>query len=154
MQEKDWIDIQDNEFKLYEPGTLSAIVDDPKASDGKAARMPATHVQWAVQYPVSSDWAALGPLRCCVVARCEPKAAAGDAFTIGIYDGDNKRDVARKVVTLAEAADGEYHAWDLGVQELTPAMYVWIAPQGNSDAVGAVYVDRIFCRRAPARIER
>jgi len=140
----DWVDVQDNECRLHGYGTLTTIIDDPKASDGKAARMPADHKQWAVQYPVSADLAALGALRCCVVARCQPKAESGPAFQLGIYDIRTRADVARQDVPIEDA---QYHTYDLGVHTLTDGMYFWVAPMKNPDQVEAVYVDRIFCMR-------
>ena len=46
------MDIQDHEFTLHNPDAWVTSVQDPKASDRRAARMPGSHVQWATQYPV------------------------------------------------------------------------------------------------------
>jgi len=144
---EDWIDIQDNEFLLYELGNWVTYVDDPAASDGKAARMPGGHNQWATQYPISADFDQATPWHCYLVARCDPKANQGAAFTVGLYDAAAKADVAQQAATLEQAGDGKYHTYDLGVHRLTPGMYFWVAPPGNAELVEAVYVDRIFCVR-------
>ena len=144
LPENRWIDIQDHEFSLHGYGNWATFVDDAEASDGRAARMPANHTQWAIQYPVSADVAVLNPVRCYVVARCEAEAQDGNAFQLGIYDTRERKDVARKTATLAEAGDSQYHTFDLGVHTLRPDMYFWIASMNNPGAVTAVFVDHIF----------
>ncbi len=144
IAENDWVDIQDNEFRLHMPGVLVDITDDPESSDGKAARMTTDHAQWAVQYEISSDLAGLGALHCYVTARTEVKATAGNAFAIGIYDPNQKRSLIQKIVTIEEMTDGAYHTVDLDRHVLPPTAYVWVAPLNNPDQVGAVYVDRVF----------
>ncbi len=141
---EDWTDIQDNEFTLYQYGEWVTIVDDPTASDGKAARMPGSHKQWATQYAVSPDTDAATSWHCYIVARCEAKAKQGAAFTLGLYDATAKADVAQQAASLEQAGDGKYHTYDLGVHQLKPGMYFWVAPPENAEAVQAVYVDRIF----------
>jgi hypothetical protein len=147
LPEEDWIDIQDNEFTLHGLGNWVTFADDAKASDGKAARMGGGHNNWATQYPVSADMAALGRCRCFVRLRCDAKANTGAAFTVGLYDSTSNQGVAQITETLENAADGEYRTYDLGVHELKPGMYFWIAPPNNGDAVEAVYTDRLFCVR-------
>jgi len=147
LPEDDWIDIQDNQFRYHGLGDWVQIADDEKASDGKAARMPGGHTQWATQYPVPADMEPLNPWHCYVVARCDAQAQEGTAYTLGLYDSEAGRGVAQHTETLEEAADGEYRTYDLGSHELTHSMYFWIAPPGNADAVEAVHVDRIFCVR-------
>ncbi len=142
--ERDWVDIQDNEFQLHNPDTWAAIVDDAKASDGKTARMPADHTQWAVQYSVPRELSDLGPLQCFVVVRAEARTASGAAFTLGIYAPGQKAGLAQKAVSIEDSADGAYHSIDLGRQSIPPGAYVWIAPCNNPDQMEAVYIDRIF----------
>ena len=142
-----WFDIQDNEFQLAKQGEWSKLVDDPQASDGHAASMPGDHHEWAVSCHISAD---LGTAswRCYVVVRCEAPAAGGPAMTMGIYDGEARRGVAHRQVSVAELAGKGYQAIDLGVHELRPGMYVWVAPPKRPGEVTAVYVDRIFLVRA------
>jgi hypothetical protein len=142
---EDWVDIQDNEFALHGFGDWVTLADDAKASDGKAARMPGGHPNWATQYPISPDMADLGPCRCYVRIRCDAKAKTGPAFTVGLYDANAKAGAAQITETLENASDGEYRVYDLGVHELKPGMYFWVCPPNNADAVEAVYTDRMFC---------
>ena len=148
VEEDDWCDVQEFEFRLAGLGTWVTVVKDETASNGMAARMPGNHTQWAVQWPVSSDVSSLGPLRCYVTVRCEAKSGTGPAFDLGIYDMDGKRDVARKRVNVEDAGDGRYHTYDLGLHTLEPTTtYFWVAPVDDPERIEAILVDRIFCVR-------
>lgn len=138
-----WVDIQDNAFGLFGEGTQSAVVADAVASDGFSARMPGDHNQWAVQFPVSGEFEALGTARVYLWARCSAKTFAGNAFQAGIYDAEGKVPVAQTLVTIGQAGGAGYHRIDLGAHALRPGMYVWVAPMNNPEAVEAVLVDRI-----------
>ena len=144
---EDWVDIQQGEMSLAGAGNWVNLVDDPKASDGKAACMTTNHNQWATQYPIPGDLTALGKWHCYVVARCDAKVKTGPAFQIGLYDNQAAADVAGITETLENAGDGEYRTYDLGVHDLVGGMYFWLAPMSNPDAVGGVYTDRIFLVR-------
>jgi hypothetical protein len=146
LPENQWLDIQDNEFRLTGVGKWVAIVDDSVASDGKAARMPASHTQWAVQYPISADVATLAPQHCYVALRCDAKADTGGAMQVGIYDTAASAHVTQQTVPIEIARDG-YHLVDLGVHTLTPGTYLWVAPMNNPEQVEAVYIDRIVLVR-------
>lgn len=147
LTEDDWIDVQDNRFQLHQPGTASSIVDDSNASDQAAARMPANHVQWAVQYHVGDELPSAGPWRCYVFARCEAKAEKGRAMHIGLYDATAKKSVAGLDVTIEQSAGTAYKPFDLGVHPLRPSEYFWVAPRDNPDEVTAVFIDRIVLVR-------
>jgi hypothetical protein len=139
----EWMDIQDGEFSLSNPGTWVTLVEDAKASDRRAARMPANHNQWATQYPMPDDVGSLGKWHCYVSLRCETVAHVGTACAVGLYNGPEKKGETTIAVQIPDVADGEYHTIDLGVHELKPGMYFWIAPTGKPDEVTAVYTDRI-----------
>ena len=141
------MDIQDCEFTLHNPGAWVTLVEDAKASDRRAARMPASHNQWATQYPVPGDLGSLGKWHCYASLRCETKAQAGAACAVGLYNGPEKKGETTIVVQIPDVADGEYHTIDLGLHELKPGMYFWIAPTGKPNDVTAIYTDRIFLIR-------
>lgn len=142
-----WVDIQQGEFMLYELGHWVTIVDDPKASDGVAARMTTNHTQWATQYPIPGDLSAFGKWHCYLVARCDATAKEGNAFEIGLYDSQERKGVFQQTIKLEQAGDGEYHTYDLGAQELRGGMYFWVAPMNNADQVQSIAIDRIFLVR-------
>jgi hypothetical protein len=142
LPEDAWVDIQDNEFTLANPGTWASLVDDPKASDGRASRMPANHNQWATQWPVPGDFA--GRWHMYVVVKCEATAKDGDAFQLGVYDGVKAVNLSGQTVRLEQCQGGHYETYDLGVLDLKPGMYFWAAPMNNPDKVTAISVDRVF----------
>jgi hypothetical protein len=149
----DWVDWQANALTLYSEGNWAARVDDAAASSGKAARMPANHTQWAVQCPLGAD---LGgeTWRVVVMARCVAKGTAAEAapnapaMTMGIWDAAGNRAVSGRTVPIADAAGGQYRAFDLGTHKIGPGCYAWVAPANNPDQVEAVLVDRIYAVRA------
>ena len=143
-------DVQESAFRLYRPGQFVNVVDDPKASDGKAARMTGGHTQWAVQvsadrYP---DMLGKGPWYAYVVARVDAKRPTGTAFQFGAYDNAVHANIADEQARLETAGAGAYHAYGMLINELRPGMYFWVAPPGNAGAVDAVYVDRVYLTRA------
>lgn len=148
LNEQDWADVQEFEFRLYRLGEAVSLVDDPEASNQRAAAMTTNHHEWAIQYPISADVTMLGSVRCVVMARCTATASSGDAFTVGIYDAEAAAPVAQKTVSIPDSAGTAYRAIDLGVLSLKPSMYVWIAPLGNPDAVQEIRADRVYFVRA------
>ncbi len=152
LPEDDWIDVQDNEFRLANPGEWAEIADDPSASDGKAVRMPGSHYEWATSWPVLDDVSFGNPWHCYLVARCEAKATEGTAMTMGIYDPKAKRNVIHHRVTLEQLAKQPgYQTFDLGVHDLHSEMQFWVAPPKRPDDVTAVWIDRIFLIRERAK---
>ena len=64
-----WDSFQENRFRLVRPGEWVDVVDDPAASNGKAAAMPGDSPQWAVQvpmggYPNNLPWVVYYSVRC------------------------------------------------------------------------------------------
>ncbi len=147
LRVQDWADIQEFEFRLYKLGEATRIVDDPSASNKRAASMTTNHNEWAIQYSVSADVAALGPVKCVVMARCTAKLEEGNAFVAGIYDAGANAVIVQKIVSIPEAVGTDYRAIALGVHTLTPSMYVWLAPLDNPDAVQEILVDRIYFKK-------
>ena len=146
-------DIQEQSFHLHKPEKLVTLVNDQKASNAWAARMPGSHGEWAVQYHVPKDGklTGTGPWDCYVLVRVDTDAARGGAFSFGLHDNARNVIVAREQVTLDHVMDGEYQAYGMTVEELRPGMYFWVAPPANNKKVAAVYVDRIFIqKRRPA----
>jgi hypothetical protein len=144
LPKQQWIDFQDNQFRLAQRGTWVEIVEDASASDGKAGRMPGKHREWATSLPLSNDLAPRNPWRVCVVARAEATATDGLVMTMGVYDSKNRKSVAHRVVAASEVADGKYQVFELGTLTVTGDMYVWIAPPERPEEVQAVLVDRIY----------
>ncbi len=147
LAEDDWIDFQDNQFGLSRRNEWSDFTDDSNASDGKAARMPGDHYEWAVQCRLTDDIRRGNPWHCYVVARCEAKATGGTAMTMGIYDSHAKKSMSHRRISVEESAGETYNVFDLGSHEFDGGKYIWIAPPKRPGEVTAVYVDRIFLIR-------
>jgi len=146
-------DLQEDQFHLHNPGKDAALVDDDKASNKRAARMPAASSQWAVQLHTSdkTPFIGKGPWECFVLVRVEMNDATADrkgrAFLYGLHDTKRNAIIARTPVELDLAGDGEYHAYGITVGELHPGEYIWVSPPSSDAKVKAVYVDRMFVRR-------
>ncbi len=144
----DVIDSQEDEFNFPAPA-LVKIIDDTKASNGRAASMEGNRPDWLIQYPLTlSDELLQGRWRCYIYVRVTAKegTAPGVALSAGLYDVKNKIETAAVPKTMEEMKDGEYHAVDLGVHELHNGMYFWVAPPARAD-VESVNVDRVVLVR-------
>ena len=143
-----WLDLQDDIFALYGTGTWSGIEDDPAASDGAAARMPANHVEWAVQCSppfgpemLSREWSVYVGVK---VERAQ-EDAAGTAFTAGIYDTRERRSLGNLTVSLADAAPSDqYRLYLIEGGIVNQDAYIWVAPANNPEQVKAIWVDRML----------
>jgi hypothetical protein len=149
------------------------VVEDPKASNGLAMRVPkAPKPSWGVQAytKLLSALGGFGRYRVYVVARCEIQADSGAAFVAGIYDKRGKKglgSVSFPIGNQASAADpkqvdedptvlgdmrigtpvtdGEYHVYDLGVYDLShSSIYAWV---GTTN--GDLFVDRFLFVKEP-----
>jgi hypothetical protein len=146
-----WFEIQEDRFKLHQPPDKAALIDDPAASNGRAARMPGGQTDWAVQFQVEKNalFAGTGPWDCYVVVRVDPAAGEGGAFRFGVHD-TARGQVADESIGLDFAGDGRYRPYVITVNELTPTMYFWICPPGDAARVKSVVVDRIVIHRRQA----
>ncbi len=154
-------------------GGAAAIVQDPKASNGLAMRVPkAPKPSWAVQawtkFPVRL--AGSGRYHVYAVVRFEPQADSGAAFVAGLYDQKAKKGLRTVSFPIGKAGvaqvpkeidtdpdkigivssgkpviDGEYHVYDLGVYQLPHSqMYFWVGT-----TTGDMFVDRFLFVKEP-----
>lgn len=148
--DRDWLDVQDNAFRMAREGEWAVMADDPAASDGKAIRMPGDHYEWAVSWPIDRTLAG-DTWHCYAVVRSEAAATTGPAVTMGIYDPRDRKNVAYKALSVEESAGKEYRTIDLGSHALRDEMYFWAAPPKRPGEVSAVFVDRVYLVREPAK---
>jgi hypothetical protein len=142
-----WLDIQDDEFRLAQPGKWAAITPDPLASDGVAARMPGDHHEWAVSVPLDFAELAKRPKqtwRISVAVRVERAGNDGVAFTCGMYDTEEKKGYGHRTVKLADVKSDDYAIYELGTFPVNARRYLWVAPAKNGANVKAVWVDRLI----------
>ena len=139
-----WIDIQDNLFHYHGEGRLSAMVEDPAASDGMAARMPGNHTEWAVQYPITASLAERGNLALTAMLRLALKdSSTAPLCSLGLYDAEAKRSLSVQQLHSTDLDPEGYTPIALGSFDLTPGVYLWVAP-ANNPAVEGVYIDRFY----------
>jgi hypothetical protein len=143
-------DVQEDQFTLYRKGDLTEVVDDPSASNGKAARMRGGNTEWGIQLHVNgrSPYAGKGPWNCWVVARVDREgggSGGGHAFTTGLYSNASGIQ-ARRDVGLDEAGGG-YRAYGFVLDELKDGEYFWVEPGGGK----SILVDRIFIERTGSK---
>jgi len=147
---QDWFDAQEEVMKLG-GGENGDVVEDPTASNGRAARMPGSHMNWGVLFQFPDAAAELGPWHVWAVVRVQARAETGPALTIGIFDSSTTgTNLVGLTKTIEDLPGGTWHTVDLGVHAMTGDCHLWVAACGNPEAVEAVYVDRFFfSREAP-----
>jgi len=147
LPEGDWIDLQDADYIPRRRSDVFAIVEDKAASNTRTRRMPNTHTIWACHsYPLGGYGVVAGSRwRVRFRVRCEADADDGVAMTVGIYDDANRKGVINRGIPVKDIKGDTYYTIDLGVHELSEAMYVWAAPVVREpEEVVAVYVDRVY----------
>lgn len=78
--------------------------------------------------------------------RVDPGSGSEEAtaLTVGVHPGH------RRTIKVSEVADGQYHTFELPGTYINDAgTALWFAPP-NSDAIKAMYVDRVVAVRAGA----
>lgn len=156
LPENSWLDYQEFDFNLHKLGEWTMAVDDPAASNKRAAKMPGDHFEWATGFPIpvevlqlksKSDDPGDAKFHFYVWVRCDAEAADGPAMTMGVYDSETKKSVAHRSLGVADIKGAEYKMIDLGVMPLSTTMYFWAAPPKRPGEVQAVYVDRLVIVR-------
>ena len=148
-----WEDIQDNMFELgfeggwtqnfqhYPKAELARIVDDPSASDGRAARMPGGHRKEAIRYLVGREMT--GRWHVYVVGRIEAAEPKEMAFIAGIYHKEDIGEIARIIPAHDPARTKGYETHYLGVHDLLRGAEIWVTPP-EDETIEAVCIDRMF----------
>lgn len=154
--EDSWIDYQEFEFNRANPGVLVSLVEDPAASNARAAKMPGDHHEWATSKTLDPEIFDLksasknpendekpGTYKLYAYVRCEAELEEGIALTFGIYDSKNRKGVASKNIPVSEIRSDQYKRIELGPFEPGEQMYAWFAPPKRPGEVQAVYIDRL-----------
>lgn len=140
----DVVEIQQDKMELQKLGEWTFLVDDPLASDGKAAMMPGSHGNMAVRFNVTEEFAKAHPgaWHCYALVRAEG-AKDGMGCRFAMYDGVGHKDVAVSSVNMPRIGNGPYRTLYLGSLPMKQGYFFWLAPWSNPDVVKGVYVDRI-----------
>ncbi len=136
------VDIQEDNFIIV-PSAV-AIVPDPKASNGFAARMDPAVIVWGVQFGGVGKLVLPGKWHVYANVRYEKNKKAGIAFTGGIYDMSAAKNLS--YLSVKNAKNSKYKLYDMGMHDLGNQCYVWFGTTGgvSSKTVKAIYIDRII----------
>ncbi|MCC7349452.1 MAG: DUF4838 domain-containing protein [Phycisphaerales bacterium] len=142
LPRSDWFDLQDGEFELHGTELQVRRIDDPMASDGRAARLAGNYRDWSIQatlnpLPGADRWTIYAAIR------IERSGKEGSAFACGVWDLKNSHMIGPTVVANDEIPDEGYHLYRIGTVDLASTRYVWIAPTDNP-IVQQIRVDRII----------
>jgi hypothetical protein len=140
---------QNSSFRLAND---AVTVNDPEASDGSAARMGNTGVNWNIQWwwENSINFEPGLPYDLYVVAKVDHNIneftlPTGDAFRCGVWDyGSGTRAVPDVVVPVNISKDMIYRTYKIATFIPQNDQYVFIAPVDNAANVPDIYVDKIF----------
>ncbi|MDR0703991.1 MAG: DUF4838 domain-containing protein [Planctomycetaceae bacterium] len=157
LPKNNWYDIQSFELNTHKLGEWTFNVDDEKASNGRAVKMPGNHFEWATSYNFDDSLLDLKSsktsteeqpkYRLYAAVRCDAKTTEGTAMTLGVYDYKEKKGITSKSVPVSEISGAEYCWVDMGSIALKPGFNFWFAPPKRPDEVDAVYIDRIVVVR-------
>jgi hypothetical protein len=142
LPRSDWFDLQEGEFQLHGNDRQVRLIDDPKASDGRAAWMSGDHRNWSIQatlnkLPGADRWTIYAAVR------IERGGDKGSAFACGVWDLKKDHMIGPTTVPNADIEGEGYHLYRIGTVELASTRYVWFAPTENPDVQG-ICVDRLI----------
>ncbi|MDD4455520.1 MAG: DUF4838 domain-containing protein [Candidatus Methanomethylophilaceae archaeon] len=115
---------------------------DTAADGGKAARLPNTTSEWAVQFQSAPK----GKYEIHLEVRCDQNAE-GNAFTAGTYN-TSSREGKSMAGKASEIAGKDYKTIKIMETELNSDIYFYVAPAKN-EAAGNLWVDRLIFVEIP-----
>jgi len=143
-QIKDWSDIRiERAIDALGPD-FSKTVDDSLAVYGKAKLIVQTTYGWCTQLPLNSfDVKGFQKGEVIFRVRLNKPENNDDVVQIGVYDTKTKKQYLRNIKGN-EIKNNDYNEYSLGVIDLNPNEYVFIAPMNNVDKNAMIYIDRIY----------
>lgn len=138
--------IQETSFTCHKKGENSALVDDPAASDGKAAEMNG-NAGWSVGYVLPENFKE-GKYRIYARLRSEAVPEPGLCHNLGVYDSKTKTTVGAKPVMVADIAGKEYKTVDLGVFPLKSGQLFFVGGLNKKVPVNKIYIDFLQFEKA------
>jgi hypothetical protein len=150
------IDFQESAFRYYNQPHHSDLVEDPLASNGKAARESGESEHWMLQSDINTDperlaakkWRAYAVIRVEVKAgvTLDDKTLDAPAFTVGIYNEAKATALLSTTKNLRGLEDGKYHLVDLGEVQPENGSYIYVAPPKRDD-IANIFTDRLLLVR-------
>ena len=148
LQPYEWEDIQEGLLTVAPEQAAGEVVDDVKASNGKALRLAgadkALEAKFALPAHLEGRW------RVHVVVRATPADDAPAAIALGVYawnmPSGNANEVYRVIADCTREQAGEYRTIDLGVHRLDKGATIQVQPNGDGSygTIEATWIDCIF----------
>jgi hypothetical protein len=125
------------------------VVDDPLASNGKAAVMPGNHAGWNIQYRDTYHAGIRGRWRAYAVVRCDVTDSKGDGIVFRIHGVDEGATYPQVSAKAERFQDGRYRLLELDpVVDLdAPQTTIYLVARENS-GMKNIYVDRLLFVRS------
>jgi len=134
---RQWFAVSAKNCALSLVGQLAFLDNDPAGLDGKAARMPDSHHEWALQLHNLPR----GDFEVFVEIRCDNKVDK-EVFTAGVYN-EEKREERSAAGKGTEIAGNEYTIFKIAEYNIDSNTYVWVAPVQGTGA-GNIWINRII----------
>jgi hypothetical protein len=147
----DVIDLQPEQFTLYQKGTLTNLEKDADTISGKAASMVGATNEWAIQASLGRALDSIGESKWHIYALARADVKVGEtpgdvAFQSGIYDDANRQTIFRTDVPSRQVTGAKYQRIDLGSHVLNSGMLLWFAPLKDL-AINKIYIERVILIR-------
>ncbi len=156
LPENSWFDLQEYDMNKARLDEWTFMVDDERASNGRAVKMPGNHFEWALNWPLNDNLKYLKPtgdsketpeFHVYAYVRCEASVDEGLSMTLGVYNERDRKSDLYKEIPVSDIKGTEYKLIDLGVVAYVPGQYLWFAPPKRPGEVDAVYIDRAIIVR-------
>ena len=149
LDEKNWIEIQDNCYGLFAMGNRD--VNDI-ASDKSITRLYPVNTEWSMQLNLASNmnYYLKNGVKAfdmyVMVKSVNKKAEAGNVLTVGVWSGE-KGTVFEGKVNIKDINDNKFCTVYLGEMPLfqSTSNTFFIAPEKNPTACDAIEIDRVVC---------
>lgn len=132
--------------KGLEAEKLTSLVNDPAASDGKAAEMNG-NAGWSVSYTLPENFQE-GKYRIFACLRSEAAPEPDLSHNLGVYDSKTKKTVGFKKVMVKDIAGKEYKTVDLGVFPLKGGQLFFVGGLNKKIPVNKIYIDFLRFEKA------
>ncbi len=162
LPRRDWFEFQDDRYLIIGLGDLGDIVDDPPASDGKAAMLNGTHTSLALRPELIHRVPEFNPnpddlWDVYFALRIELRDGATPDGSAVVY-GCNRRtpdtylEENTGVIPLGAVSDREYRWFKMAKpQKFQDDRYLWFAPPRGQSNLKGIFIDRVvFVRRTGA----
>ena len=140
-----WVDYQEYMFGIVGLNKVVTIVDDPLASNGRAARMQ-NKASWCIQMPLPACFPKGEQWRVCANVRFVGGDTSKAATHFGIYDESIGKDICGAGLRATNANAEGYTPVFIGSFPSSSSLYIYIDPSGCPDDV-QLMVDNITLLR-------